>query len=98
MKAPELKVPPPIVGLACAVMMSLLTWFMPLTRVAPRFRVGIAIAIIAAGVTISLAGFVTVRKAETTVDPTDLSRAVALVTRGIYLSLPKNPSGAGLAP
>ncbi len=96
----ELKVPPPIVALACAGAMKLLSWlpgrgatagaatFDDLQRLAPL--------VAALGVGIALAGVIEFRRARTTVNPHKPDRSSALVSSGIY-RYTRNPMYLGMA-
>lgn len=96
----ELKVPPPVVALAGAGAMKLLSWlpgrgatagaatFENLQRLAPL--------IAALGVGIALAGVLEFRRARTTVNPHKPDNSSSLVTSGIYRHT-RNPMYLGMA-
>lgn len=91
----ELKVPPPAVMLFIAVAM----WLAVSTSGALAFalpgRLAVAIALSVLGVTISVAGIVSFRRARTTVNPTRPDAASSLVATGVY-SFTRNPMYLGL--
>jgi protein-S-isoprenylcysteine O-methyltransferase Ste14 len=95
MRALELKVPPPALALAVALLMWLVS------RSAPGFdflipsRDPVAIILAAIGITIAIAGVVTFRRAKTTVNPTTPQAATSLVNWGIYKAT-RNPMYLGL--
>jgi len=82
----ELKVPPVVVVLCCALSMWLTskllpTMELPLTN---GLRVGVATAMAISGLCIAAAGVVSFRKAKTTVNPTKPAATSSLVSEGIY--------------
>jgi protein-S-isoprenylcysteine O-methyltransferase Ste14 len=100
MSSLELKVPPPVMALACAGAMKLLSWLPG--RVAPSGSAtseGLRLAapvVVALGIGIALAGLVAFRRARTTVNPHKPQNASALVSAGIY-RYTRNPMYLGLA-
>ncbi|MCU0761252.1 MAG: isoprenylcysteine carboxylmethyltransferase family protein [Steroidobacteraceae bacterium] len=101
----ELKVPPPLVGLACALVMKgialggtealapgpadALSVGWPLLRV-------VAVALVLAGLAIDVVGVLSFRRARTTINPLKPANSSALVTSGIY-GLTRNPMYLGMA-
>jgi protein-S-isoprenylcysteine O-methyltransferase Ste14 len=75
-------------------------WFTPaLVRpvVVPfGVRVGVAVALVAIGQSISISGMVSFRRAKTTVNPMKPSAASSLVTNGVY-GFTRNPMYLGLS-
>ncbi len=91
MNSLELKIPPPIVMLATALVMWLFSVFLPgLTLPALHSVTGAAI-IGLAGLSLSMAGIITFKRAQTTSDPRRPGSASTLVTSGIY-RFTRNPS------
>jgi len=99
----ELKVPPPVVGLACAAMMKGLAMLAaPSLPPSPLdggpwtpLRLG-AIALALVGVSIDVGSVLTFRRARTTVNPLRPANASALVTTGPF-ALSRNPMYVGMA-
>ena len=91
----ELKVPPPLV----AVLTGALMWWAAREVSAASFafpvRFAVAIACAAVGLTISVSGVVTFRRARTTVNPLKPEKATSLVTSGIF-GHTRNPMYLGL--
>jgi protein-S-isoprenylcysteine O-methyltransferase Ste14 len=92
----ELKVPPPAVALACGALMWLAGEVVPAFTVPSAVRIGAALFAAGAGVIIDLTGFVTFRRARTTVNPLRPAAASSLVTYGVYAHT-RNPMYLGLA-
>lgn len=95
MKNLELKVPPPVVALVTAMGMWGLARAFPSPWGYPPLPVPWALALVALGVAIAVAGFAGFRRKGTTVDPTQPGKASALVTGGIY-RFTRNPMYLGL--
>jgi protein-S-isoprenylcysteine O-methyltransferase Ste14 len=91
----ENRIPPPVVGLACAGGMWLLARHTPALGVPDAARLGLAIALLAAGVLVMLAGVVSFRMARTTINPLKPETATALVSGGIY-RYTRNPMYLGM--
>ena len=95
MNSLELKIPPPIVMLATALVMWLFSVFLPgLTLPALHSVTGAAI-IGLAGLSLSMAGIITFKRAQTTSDPRRPGSASTLVTSGIY-RFTRNPMYLGI--
>lgn len=96
MKALELKIPPPAVGLLTVLAM----WGIA-RAVGPGFawpatlRIGIMVALVLAGAACTLAGGGAFRHARTTVSPLKPERASSLVTTGLY-RFTRNPMYLGM--
>ena len=95
MNSLELKVPPPVLALCLALLM----WFTS-SLVAPLavpfgVRVGVALALVVIGQSISISGIVSFRRAKTTINPIKLSAASSLVSSGVY-RFTRNPMYLGL--
>jgi len=95
MRVLELKVPPPAVALATAVLMWLAS------RSAPGLTFGfssgapVAAGLAAIGVIVAISGVVTFRRARTTLNPTKPEASSSLVSWGIY-KITRNPMYLGL--
>ena len=89
------RIPPPAIALALVPVCLGLATLMPRVEVPPTVRIGLTVAIAAAGLGISAAGTIAFQRARTTVNPLHPERASALVTGG---GLPRLPAaGAPLA-
>ena len=89
------RIPPPILMILAALLMWALDHWMPLAQWIgqPWNRLGGLVA--AAGIAIDVAAFVRFRKAGTTPNPLDPSKASHLVTEGIF-RVSRNPMYLGL--
>src|SRR5438552_9706304 len=89
------RIPPPILMLVAAGFMWVLDHWMPLARsIAPPWnRFGGLVAVV--GIVIDVAALVRFRKAGTTVNPLDPSKASYLVTEGVF-RVSRNPMYLGL--
>ena len=95
MKALELKVPPPIVAGLIAAAMWVATMLCAPMDVSDFVRRAVAATLAVAGGCIAVAGFVSFRRARTTVDPQRPEATSSLVTGGIY-RFTRNPMYLGL--
>jgi protein-S-isoprenylcysteine O-methyltransferase Ste14 len=95
MNALELKIPPPLVLLIFAIAM----WFAaPLTQSLPialNARIAMAVLLVVVGESISIAGIIRFRRAQTTINPMKAGNASSLVTDGVY-QFTRNPMYAGM--
>ena len=91
----ELKIPPPVVAALIAIAMWGVSLIAPLLEVPAQFRVSVAIAVALVGVAFSLAGIMSFRRAETTVNPMKPETASSLVSSGVY-RVTRNPMYVGL--
>ena len=94
MKNLELKIPPAIVFLICALTMWGIARLLPF-GVLP-YLPAVAITFTMIGVGVGLAGLWSFHKAHTTIDPLNPSQATHFVSKGIY-QLSRNPMYVGLA-
>jgi protein-S-isoprenylcysteine O-methyltransferase Ste14 len=95
-KVLELKIPPPVLALCFALLMWLASSLVPSVVVPFGVRVGVALALVAIGQSISVSGMVSFRRAKTTVNPMKPSAASSLVTGGVY-RFTRNPMYLGLS-
>lgn len=89
------KIPPPVIVLICA---SAMWWLAKHTRslsLAHGVRIGVAIALLAAGILVMLAAVISFRHARTTVNPLKPETATSLVTSGIF-RYTRNPMYLGM--
>jgi protein-S-isoprenylcysteine O-methyltransferase Ste14 len=95
----ELRIPPPVISIACAGLMWLLARVWPAFAVWPRgawpFGLGAALVLALIGAAVSLAGKREFRRARTTASPLAPTRASALVTTGVY-RFTRNPMYLGI--
>jgi len=91
----ETKVPPPIVALLFGLAMWPLAKALPRVVLAAPLRIGLACAVVGIGAAFAVGGLVAFRRAKTTVDPIDPSKASSLVTSGVY-RITRNPMYVGL--
>ncbi len=91
----EYKVPPPLIGALCAILMWLICGMPPLTGRPPLLLVP-ALALVVLGLTVDAAGVLSFRRARTTVNPFAPERTVNIVSSGIY-RLSRNPMYLGMA-
>ena len=91
----ELKVPPPIVALFMAGFSWLVSRAAPTLGFVLPHRNAIVLALLVAGVCVSVLGVASFRRARTTVNPLKPEKASTLVTSGIY-RFTRNPMYLGL--
>ena len=91
----EHKVPPPLIGALCALLMWLICGMPPLTGRPPLLLVP-ALALVVLGLMVEAAGVLSFRRARTTVNPFAPERTVNIVSSGIY-RLSRNPMYLGMA-
>jgi protein-S-isoprenylcysteine O-methyltransferase Ste14 len=95
MNSLELKVPPPVLALCLALLMWFTSSLVPPLAVSFGVRVGVALALVFIGQSISISGIVSFRRAKTTINPIKLSAASSLVSSGVY-RFTRNPMYLGL--
>ncbi|MEO6270596.1 MAG: isoprenylcysteine carboxylmethyltransferase family protein [Lautropia sp.] len=95
MNALELKIHPPVVAAAVALVMWALAWALPLPALPGGLQGWPAVASALAGVAIALAAIVSFRRARTTVDPRRPEQTSAVVSSGIY-RITRNPMYLGV--
>jgi protein-S-isoprenylcysteine O-methyltransferase Ste14 len=91
----ELRVPPPVVGVAAALLMWLVARTAPSLDFDLSARWPAVLAIAALGLAIGAAAYLRFRKANTTVNPMTPQATSALVIGGVY-RLTRNPMYVGL--
>jgi protein-S-isoprenylcysteine O-methyltransferase Ste14 len=92
----ELKVPPPLVALCLALLMWVTPSFGQLLELPFGVRVGIALALVFIGQSISISGMVAFHRARTTINPIRANAASSLVSTGVY-RFTRNPMYLGLS-
>ena len=90
----ELKIPPVIVAVIFIVLMWVLAVLLPGVETSNLFRFGAYVVLMVAGAVYSVAGVVSFKKANTTVNPIRPGASSVLVTTGIYKSS-RNPMYLG---
>lgn len=95
MRSLELKIPPPLIALACGALMWVLARQTPFATWPVAGRGVLALTLAALGVCISASGVVTFHRAATTTNPMRPGDASTLVTGGIYRRT-RNPMYLGL--
>ena len=95
MRALENKIPPPVVTALFGLLMWLAARYVPGLDLAHSVRVLVALLVVAVGVCFSVAGVLSFRQAQTTVNPLKPETASALVRSGIY-QYSRNPMYVGL--
>ena len=96
MKFLEHKIPPPAVGLGIGVLMWTLASLAAPLELPFGVRLGVALALLVAGVGIAISGVVSFRRAKTTVNPIKISTASSLVRSGVF-RVTRNPMYLGMA-
>jgi protein-S-isoprenylcysteine O-methyltransferase Ste14 len=91
----ELKIPPPIIALMCALLMFGIARAVPAGAVAVAVAPVISVALALAGVTLALAGVIAFNRSQTTIHPLHPEKTSALVTSGIY-NRTRNPMYLGM--
>lgn len=92
----ELKVPPLLVFVIIAILMWLTSAITPVLYLASTFQYILVSALLFVGIFFAIAGVVSFRYANTTVNPTQPNNASSLVTTGIYRRT-RNPMYVGIA-
>lgn len=92
----DLKIPPPIVALACAGLAWVLAHYTPGLLIPFPGQVWIAAAFVLAGIALDLSGLVVFRKARTTINPLAPGKSTAIVQTGPY-AFTRNPMYLGMA-
>lgn len=92
----ELKIPPPVIALACAAGMYFLAGNTLLHGPGPLWTQPAAITLAAIGIGFDLAGLISFRRHRTTINPLHPEKTSSLVTGGIY-RISRNPMYVGMA-
>jgi len=96
MRILELKIPPPVVALAVGLLMWLAAQVTPSFAWPATARLAAAVVLAALGASFDIAGFVSFRRARTTINPLRPARASSLVVTGVY-RYTRNPMYVGAA-
>jgi protein-S-isoprenylcysteine O-methyltransferase Ste14 len=92
----ELRMPPPVVALVAGLLMWLAAQVVPSFGWPLPARIAAAAALAVVGVAFDVAGFVSFRRARTTINPLRPARASSLVVTGVY-RYTRNPMYVGAA-
>lgn len=95
MSSLELKIPPPVVGLAMAALMWGVSTITPLWDTPDAARIGSAIGIALVGGVFDMAGLMAFLRSKTTVNPLKPEKTAVLVADGIY-RVTRNPMYVGM--
>lgn len=95
LSALELKLSPVMTAVLLAMLMWLLARYTAAFSMRPDLRIGLSLALIAAGATVAVAGIWSFRKARTTVNPWRVNASSELVVSGVYRHT-RNPMYLGL--
>ena len=90
----ELRIPPPVVALVAGLLMWLAAQGVPSFGWPLAARIAAAVALAAVGLSFDVAGFVSFRRARTTINPLRPARASSLVVTGVY-RYTRNPMYVG---
>jgi len=91
----ELRIPPPVVGLAVAAGMWAVAHVTPMLPLPKLVRLPVAAVLGAIGAAVAIGGVVSFRRAKTTVNPLKPETSAALVSTGVY-SFTRNPMYLGM--
>jgi protein-S-isoprenylcysteine O-methyltransferase Ste14 len=92
----ELRIPPPVVGLAVAAGMWAAAHIPPILQLPRLVRLAAAAVLGVAGIAVALGGVWSFRRAKTTVNPLKPETSSALVSTGVY-AFTRNPMYLGMA-
>lgn len=92
----ELRVPPPLVAGACALIGWSLARGLPFGALVVPGRIALAAALAAVGFALALSGVLAFRRARTTIHPLSPQASTQLVTSGVYART-RNPMYLGMA-
>lgn len=94
MQSLELKIPPPVIAALVAIAMWGISLITPLLEIFAPYRLPVAIAIALAGIAFNVAGIISFREVQTTINPMKPESASSLVSSGIY-RITRNPMYVG---
>ncbi len=92
----ELKIPPPIVALLCALIMWAIASQTLLYFIRPELKWAFIVIFVVIGISFDIAGLLAFRNKKTTVNPLHPEKSSSLVTHGIY-RITRNPMYCGMA-
>lgn len=92
----EHRIPPPVIGLACAVAMYFAAQYTPAIPIAPTWKWTLVAAFALSGLTLDFSGLMAFLRRHTTINPLHPEKSSALVTGGVY-TITRNPMYLGMA-
>jgi len=92
---PRHKIPPPLIALACGLLMWWLAPTTSLIKLNPSLQFSLISLLLCAGVVFDVSALYAFRKANTTINPMTPDRTSSLVSHGIY-RVSRNPMYVGL--
>jgi protein-S-isoprenylcysteine O-methyltransferase Ste14 len=95
MQSLELKIPPPIIVVMLAIAMWGISIVSPLLTLATSYHIYMAVALALVGGVFTIAGVISFRQAQTTINPMKPELTSSLVSVGIY-KFTRNPMYVGL--
>lgn len=96
MSALELKIPPPIIAILCALGMWQIAQYTPPYLVAPSLKWGIVVFFIVIGAAFDISALLAFRRHKTTINPLHPEKTSAMVSAGVY-QITRNPMYVGMA-
>lgn len=90
-----LKVPPPVIGISCALLMWLLAATLPLAQFTLPAHSTLAIVVAMVAVAIDVSALWAFRRAQTTINPLAPQKSSTVVTNGVY-RYSRNPMYLGM--
>ena len=91
----ELKIPPPIVALLCALIMWAIASQTLLYFIRPELKWAFIVIFVVIGISFDIAGLLAFRSKQTTINPLHPEKSSALVTHGVY-RITRNPMYCGM--
>jgi len=92
----EHKIPPPVVGLACAAAMYVAAQYTHVIPIAPLWKWPLVALFALAGLALDFSGLMAFLRRHTTINPLHPEKSSALVTGGVY-TITRNPMYLGMA-
>lgn len=92
----EHKIPPPVIGLACAAAMYFAAQYTPAIPIAPLWKWSLVSAFALSGLALDFSGLMAFLRRHTTINPLHPEKSSALVTGGVY-TITRNPMYLGMA-
>ncbi len=96
MKKLETKIPPPVVTILFALLMWVLSSYLPVIELRTGLHLALYVMLIIGGVLFCIAGIIPFRRAKTTINPVNPELASSLISSGVY-TISRNPMYVGFA-